>query len=104
MPPVYFVRQTSEGSGLNPNAVSPAGAEGIAQFEPGTAAGLGIDPWNPIQSLRGAAQLMASYAKTYGRNYAKALAAYNGRTGTLQNARNACGTHLFDCLPGQTRP
>ncbi len=101
--PVYFVRQINQESGFNPNAVSPAGALGIAQFEPGTAAGLGIDPWNPIQSLRGAAQLMASYAKTYGGNYAKALAAYNGGTGTVQNAVNACGTNWLNCLPGETR-
>src|SRR5690348_12785178 len=40
--PVYFVRQINQESGFNPYAVSPAGAEGIAQFEPGTAAGLGI--------------------------------------------------------------
>jgi len=101
--PVYFVRQINQESGFNPNAVSPAGAQGIAQFEPGTAAGLGIDPWNPIQSLRGAAQLMASYAKTYGGNYAKALAAYNGGTGTVQYAVNNCGANWLNCLPGETR-
>lgn len=101
--PVYFVRQINQESSFNPNAVSPAGAVGIAQFEPGTAAGLGIDPWNPIQALRAAAQLMASYNRTYGGDYAKALAAYNGGSGTVQYAVNNCGANWLNCLPGETR-
>lgn len=101
--PVYFVRQINQESGFNPNAVSPAGAVGIAQFEPGTAAGLGINPWNPVQALNGAAQLMASYNRMYGGDYAKALAAYNGGTGTVQYAVNNCGANWLNCLPGETR-
>src|SRR5205085_80727 len=87
--PEYFVRQINQESGFNPNAVSPAGAVGIAQFEPGTAAGLGVNPWDPISALRGAARLMANYAHSYGGDYAKALAAYNGGSGTVQYAVNA---------------
>ncbi|TMD45283.1 MAG: lytic transglycosylase domain-containing protein, partial [Chloroflexi bacterium] len=91
-------------SGFNPKAVSPAGAVGIAQFLPGTAAGLGVNPWDPIQALRGAAQLMASYARNYGGDYAKALAAYNGGSGTVQYAVNACGAaNWMNCLPYETR-
>jgi len=101
--PVYFVRQINQESGFNPNAVSPAGALGIAQFEPGTAAGLGIDPWNPVQALRGSAQLMASYSRNYGGDYAKALAAYNGGSGTVQYAVNNCGANWLNCLPAETR-
>ncbi len=101
--PVYFVRQINQESGFNPGAVSPAGALGIAQFEPGTAAGLGINPWDPVQALRGAAQLMASYNRTYGGDYAKALAAYNGGSGTVQYAVNNCGANWLNCLPGETR-
>lgn len=102
--PVYFVRQINQESGFNPNAYSPAGAEGIAQFEPGTAAGLGIDPWNPIQALQAAAQLMASYNRNYGGNYAMALAAYNGGGGTVTYAVNACGAaNWLNCLPYETR-
>src|SRR5439155_27143456 len=57
--PDIFVRQINQESGFNPSAVSPAGAIGIAQFEPSTAAALGINPWDPVQSLQGAARLMA---------------------------------------------
>src|SRR5579863_1807608 len=102
--PNYFVRQIDIESGFNPNAYSYAGAEGIAQFEPATAAGLGIDPWNPIQSLNAAAHLMASYDNNYGGNYAMALAAYNGGSGTVQYAVYACGSSgWMNCLPGETR-
>ena len=101
--PVYFVRQINQESGFNPGAVSPAGAVGIAQFLPSTAAGLGIDPWNPVQALRGAAQLMASYNRNYGGDYAKALAAYNGGSGTVQYAVNTCGANWLNCLPAETR-
>jgi len=103
IPPAYFARQIQQESGFNPNAVSPAGAVGIAQFEPGTAAGLGINPWDPIQALKGAASLMANYARQYGGDYAKALAAYNGGSGTVQSAVNNCGANWLNCLPGETR-
>ena len=74
-------------------------AEGIAQFEPSTAAGLGINPWDPVQALRGASQLMSRYAVKYG-NYAKALGAYNAGPGTLLSAENACGVNWLSCMPG----
>ncbi len=102
--PDYFTRQINLESGFNPNASSPSGAVGIAQFLPSTAAGLGINPWNPNEALNAAAHLMASYAKNYGGDYAKALAAYNGGSGTLQYALNACGAaNWMNCLPGETR-
>lgn len=100
--PTYFVRQINMESGFNPNAVSPGGAEGIAQFEPGTAAGLGIDPFNPTQALKAAAQMMARYSNQYG-GYAKALAAYNAGPASLQNAENACGANWLSCMPAETQ-
>ena len=100
--PVYFVRQINLESGFNPNAVSPSGAEGIAQFEPATAAGLGIDPFNSTQALKAAAQMMARYSSQYG-GYAKALAAYNAGPATLQNAENSCGAKWLSCMPAQTQ-
>ena len=103
IPPDLFVRPIDQESGFNPNASSPAGAEGIAQFEPATAAGLGIDPWNPVQALQGAANLMARYRQIYGGDYAKALAAYNGGTGTLHSAIQHCGPLWLSCEPVETR-
>jgi soluble lytic murein transglycosylase-like protein len=101
--PAYFVRQINMESGFNPRAVSRAGAIGIAQFMPGTAAALGINPWEPIQSLRSAATLMASYTRWYSGNYAMALAAYNAGHLTSQYAVNTCGSNWSNCLPYETR-
>ncbi len=101
--PALFVRQINEESGFNPNAVSPAGAIGIAQFMPRTAAGLGINPWNPYSALQGAARLMASYVKRYGGDYAKALAAYNAGSGRVAYALSRCGVQWRACLPLETQ-
>jgi soluble lytic murein transglycosylase-like protein len=40
----------------DPSAVSPAGARGLAQIMPQTAAGLGIDPDDPFENIAGAAR------------------------------------------------
>ncbi len=83
IPPAYFTEQIQVESGYNPKARSPAGAEGIAQFLPGTAAGLGIDPWNPPQALQAASKLMAAYTTSWGGDYAAALAQYNAGEGQV---------------------
>lgn len=101
--PVYFVRQINQESHFNPDAVSATNAEGIAQFEPSTAAALGIDPWDPVQALSGASKLMASYSNKYNGNYAMALAAYNAGGGALQSAVYICGDSWLSCMTAQTQ-
>lgn len=103
IPSAYFIRQINLESGFNPSAVSPSGAVGIAQFLPDTAANLGINPWDPLQALRGAARLMASYVHLYYGNYAMALAAYNGGTAAVQHATSVCGSSWINCLPAETQ-
>lgn len=100
--PTYFVRQIQLESGFNPNAVSPSGAIGIAQLMPGTAKGLGIDPWNPIQALQGAAKMMANAYHQYG-DYAKALASYNAGSANVNNAVASCGSNWLSCMPAETQ-
>ncbi len=100
--PDLFERQINQESGFNPFAISRAGAIGIAQFEPSTAQGLGIDPHDPIQSLQGAARLMASYYNTY-HSYPMALAAYNAGTGALNTAISNCGLNWEACVPAETQ-
>lgn len=99
--PGKFIAQINMESGFRPDVVSSAGAIGIAQFMPSTAAGLGIDPWNPVQSLQGAARLMASYNRKYG-DYKMALAAYQCGSGCLQTAIDDCG-YWYRCVPDSTR-
>lgn len=102
IPASLFVRQIYAESGFRPNAYSGAGAIGIAQFEPGTAASLGINPYNPVQSLWGASRLMSSYYHRYG-SYAMALAAYNAGPGAVSYAILGCGGNWTYCLPYETQ-
>ena len=70
-------------SGGNPSAVSPAGAQGLMQLMPGTAAGLGVNPWVPGQAVQGAAQLLSKYLHNFG-SVPLALAAYNAGPGAVE--------------------
>jgi soluble lytic murein transglycosylase-like protein len=101
--PTVFERQIDQESGFNPRALSPAGAKGIAQFMPATAAGLGIDPWNPVVALRAAASYMAQKLHLYDGNYPKALAAYNAGDGAVAWAVRMCGRNWLACMPTETQ-
>jgi soluble lytic murein transglycosylase-like protein len=77
-------------SNFNPFAVSPAGAQGIAQFMPGTAAGLGLrNPFDPAASIDAQAHLMHDLLARFA-SVPLALAAYNAGPGVVA----ACG-----CVP-----
>ena len=72
-------------SGFNPFARSPAGAEGIAQFMPGTADSYGLDnPFDPVAAIDAQAHLMSDLLKQFGGKVALALAAYNAGPGAVQ--------------------
>ena len=101
--PDLFIRQIRQESAFNPGAISPAGAIGIAQFMPATAANMGVDPYNPEQSLYGAAHLMGNLSAMYGGNYAMALAAYNAGPGIVQYAINMGGSNWRAYLPAETQ-
>lgn len=81
--PGLFVRQIAAESGMQPCAVSYAGAIGIAQIMPATARSWGVDPWVPHEALRVAAKNMARYERQLG-SYRLALAAYNAGPGAVQ--------------------
>jgi hypothetical protein len=77
-------------SNFNPFAVSPAGAQGIAQFMPGTAAGLGLrNPFDAAASIDAQAHLMHDLLARFG-SVPLALAAYNAGPGAVAS----CG-----CVP-----
>jgi hypothetical protein len=64
-------------SNFNPFAVSPAGAQGIAQFIPSTAASYGLrDPFDPVEAIDAQAHLMSDLIRRFG-SPQLALAAYN---------------------------
>lgn len=61
----------------NPRAVSPAGAIGLMQLMPGTAASLGVNPWLPRENLRGGITYLGGLLRAFDGNARLALIAYN---------------------------
>ena len=71
-------------SGYHPRAVSSAGAQGLMQLMPSTAAGLGVDPRDPAQAVDGSARLLSGLLKRFGGRVDLALAGYNAGPGAVQ--------------------
>lgn len=77
-------------SNFDPYASSPAGAQGIAQFMPATAASYGLrDPFDPVEAMDAQAHLMSDLIHQLGSSQL-ALAAYNAGPAPVE----AC-----DCVP-----
>lgn len=70
-------------SNFNPRAVSHAGAQGIAQFMPGTAKRFGIDPLDPAQAIPAAARYLKANYDMFN-DWGHALAGYNWGEGNVQ--------------------
>jgi len=72
-------------SGFDPNATSAAGAQGLTQLMPSTAASLGVtNPYDPVQSIDGGAQYLRAQLDRFGGDVSKALAAYNAGPGAVE--------------------
>jgi soluble lytic murein transglycosylase-like protein len=90
VPAGMLAAQLEAESGFDPAATSPAGALGIAQFMPSTAAAYGLrDPFDPTLAIDAEAHLMADLLERFG-SASLALAAYNAGPGAV----DACG-----CVP-----
>jgi hypothetical protein len=71
-------------SNFNPFAVSPAGAQGLAQFMPSTAASYGLDdPFDPVAAIDAQAHLMSDLIRQLG-SPELALAGYNAGPGAVE--------------------
>jgi len=81
LPEGYFARLIWQESHFNPNAISIAGAQGIAQFMPSTGRLQGLkNPYDPVEALFRSARYLRFLADKFG-NLGLAAAAYNGGEG-----------------------
>jgi hypothetical protein len=84
---VLLAAQLMAESNFNPFAVSSAGAQGIAQFMPGTAASYGLDdPFDPVAAIDAQAHLMSDLIRQLG-SPELALAGYNAGPGAVEACR-----------------
>ena len=98
LPLPFFIRLLFQESGFKPDVVSRAGAQGIAQFMPETAATVGLNnPFDPIQAIAASARLLGDLVRQFG-NPGLAAAAYNAGPRRIQDWLNKKGK-----LPQETQ-
>ena len=98
LPVPFLTRLIWRESSFRVGVVSPVGAQGVAQFMPGTARERGLlDPFDPEQAIPHAAHLLADLKRQFG-NLGLAAAAYNGGPTRVANWLAGSGG-----LPAETR-
>lgn len=84
IPVPFFARLIWQESRFKSNEVSQAGARGVAQFMPETAAEVGLDdPFDPMKALPASAKFLRKLRDDFG-NLGLAAAAYNAGPGRIQ--------------------
>ncbi|MFV0410541.1 MAG: lytic transglycosylase domain-containing protein [Paracoccus sp. (in: a-proteobacteria)] len=92
----FLARLIWKESRFEPGAVSPVGAEGIAQFMPGTARIVGLhDPYNPAEAIRSSAAYLSRLSRFYG-SVGIAAVAYNGGEGRADRFMRDGGTLPYE--------
>jgi hypothetical protein len=85
LPTNFFARLIWRESRFDPAAVSPAGAQGVAQFMPATANWRGLsNPFDPLEAIAESAKLLRDLRREFG-NLGLAAAAYNAGSGRVRD-------------------
>lgn len=101
--PALALAVASAESGFNQNVVSGAGAIGVMQLMPATAAGLGVNPQNLQQNISGGVRYLAQLLAQFG-DPAVAVAAYNAGPGNVSAALSSSGgAGWLALLPAETQ-
>jgi soluble lytic murein transglycosylase-like protein len=83
--PALLAGLIEQESHFDPTVGSSAGAQGLTELMPETAASLGVtDPHDPAQSIDAGARLLSEKLAEFGGNTELALAAYNAGSGAVQ--------------------
>ncbi len=84
-------------SSYDPTAVSPAGAQGLMQLMPATAADLGVkDSFDPAENIAGGSRYLSQLLHKYAGDLDRTLAAYNWGQGNVDR-------HGLEKMPSETR-
>jgi hypothetical protein len=100
--PALALAVAQQESGFNQNRISSAGAIGVMQLEPTTAAGLGVDPRNLQQNISGGVKYLAQQLAQFG-DPAEAVAAYNAGPSSVMRAIVQGGPAWLSLLPSETQ-
>ena len=101
--PALALEVATAESGMNPNTPdSSAGAIGIMQLMPATAAALGVDPRDPVQNIAGGVMYLQQQLASFG-DVSEALAAYDWGPGNVRAAIAKYGAGWLQHAPSETQ-
>ncbi len=102
VPPQLALEVGITESNLNQNAVSSAGAIGVMQLMPATAAAMGIDPTDLQSNIDAGVQLLGQLIDQFG-DIPTALAAYDWGSGNVSAAQASYGPTWLSHAPAETK-